>query len=224
MLAASPPGAGRADFAALARSAGTPQVPGLRIVYLSPLGDPAAGEMAQHHRPPDRRAAGLGARAWRQRAGEESAPARRDAVGRDRRHGLLGDAGDRGHHPRRRRQPQRQQVHRQLQDLSPGHPAQFDRRGIRRQLSRRRARRRPTSRPRRGWCWCASCRSATASRSSASTRTTGSTTRITATARAAIWRSGARARLRAGSRAARSMSGSGAASAAGREMSAGSPH
>jgi hypothetical protein len=30
-----------AGFAALARSAGTPQVPGLRIVYLSPLGDPA---------------------------------------------------------------------------------------------------------------------------------------------------------------------------------------
>ena len=30
-----------AAFAALARSAGTPQVPGLRIVYLSPLGDPA---------------------------------------------------------------------------------------------------------------------------------------------------------------------------------------
>jgi hypothetical protein len=30
-----------ADFARLAHSAGTPQVPGLRIVYLSPLGDPA---------------------------------------------------------------------------------------------------------------------------------------------------------------------------------------
>ena len=29
------------DFARLARSAGTPQIPGLRIVYLSPLGDPA---------------------------------------------------------------------------------------------------------------------------------------------------------------------------------------
>jgi hypothetical protein len=29
------------DFAKLARSAGTPQIPGLTIVYLSPLGDPA---------------------------------------------------------------------------------------------------------------------------------------------------------------------------------------
>src|SRR4051812_5543244 len=28
------------DFAALAKSAGTPQVPGLKIVYLVPLGDP----------------------------------------------------------------------------------------------------------------------------------------------------------------------------------------
>jgi hypothetical protein len=31
-----------ADFSKLARSAGQPQIPGLRIVYLSPLGDPAA--------------------------------------------------------------------------------------------------------------------------------------------------------------------------------------
>jgi hypothetical protein len=30
-----------ASFADLARSAGTPQIPGLKIVYLSPLGDPA---------------------------------------------------------------------------------------------------------------------------------------------------------------------------------------
>jgi hypothetical protein len=30
-----------ADFAALARSAGEPQIPGLRIVYLSPLGNPS---------------------------------------------------------------------------------------------------------------------------------------------------------------------------------------
>jgi hypothetical protein len=30
-----------ADFARLARSAGTPQIPGARIVYLSPLGNPA---------------------------------------------------------------------------------------------------------------------------------------------------------------------------------------
>src|SRR5258708_30173188 len=30
------------DFAKLARSAGTPEIPGLKIVYLSPLGDPKA--------------------------------------------------------------------------------------------------------------------------------------------------------------------------------------
>jgi hypothetical protein len=34
-------GQGEAGFAAIARSAGTPQVPGLRMVYLSPLGNPA---------------------------------------------------------------------------------------------------------------------------------------------------------------------------------------
>ena len=33
--------AGRSDFAKLARSAGQPQIPGLRIVYLTQLGDPA---------------------------------------------------------------------------------------------------------------------------------------------------------------------------------------
>jgi len=32
---------GEPDFARLARSPGTPQIPGLRIVYLTPLGDPA---------------------------------------------------------------------------------------------------------------------------------------------------------------------------------------
>src|SRR5262245_63403280 len=31
---------GQASFAELARSAGTPQIPGLNIVYLTPLGDP----------------------------------------------------------------------------------------------------------------------------------------------------------------------------------------
>jgi hypothetical protein len=43
-LALMPGAAGaqtESGFAALARSAGTPQVPGLRIVYLSPLGDPS---------------------------------------------------------------------------------------------------------------------------------------------------------------------------------------
>jgi hypothetical protein len=45
MLATGAAGAqDKAGFAALARSAGTPQVPGLHIVYLSPLGDPAAAK------------------------------------------------------------------------------------------------------------------------------------------------------------------------------------
>ena len=35
------PAQDRVDLAMLARSAGTPQIPGLRIVYLNPLGDPA---------------------------------------------------------------------------------------------------------------------------------------------------------------------------------------
>lgn len=40
-LLISPGAQAQSDFARLARSAGTPQIPGLHIVYLSPLGDPA---------------------------------------------------------------------------------------------------------------------------------------------------------------------------------------
>ncbi len=40
LLLSGPAFAQDADFATLARSAGTPQIPGLHIVYLSPLGDP----------------------------------------------------------------------------------------------------------------------------------------------------------------------------------------
>jgi N-acetylmuramoyl-L-alanine amidase-like protein len=40
-LSLTPASAQDADFARLARSAGRPQIPGLTIVYLSPLGDPA---------------------------------------------------------------------------------------------------------------------------------------------------------------------------------------
>ena len=40
LLSMAPAVAQDADFSKLARSAGTPQIPGLRIVYLSPLGDP----------------------------------------------------------------------------------------------------------------------------------------------------------------------------------------
>src|SRR6476469_8571749 len=40
-LLALAPAAVAEDFAALARSAGAPQIPGLKIVYLTQLGDPA---------------------------------------------------------------------------------------------------------------------------------------------------------------------------------------
>ena len=36
------------DICALARQSGTPQIPGLNIVYLSPLGDPAAAQHWKH--------------------------------------------------------------------------------------------------------------------------------------------------------------------------------
>ena len=39
-----------ASFAELASSAGTPQIPGLHIVYLAPLGNPARGAVEEHHR------------------------------------------------------------------------------------------------------------------------------------------------------------------------------
>ena len=41
MLAVTLAAAQPADFAVLARSAGTPKIPGLNIVYLTPLGDPS---------------------------------------------------------------------------------------------------------------------------------------------------------------------------------------
>ena len=96
--------------------------------------------LAQHHRAPDRRAGRLGPRR-RRAAGQESDPARRHRLGRNRRHGVLGGAGNPGSDPYRRRRPQRQQVHRQRPDLSSGQRGHLDRGGIRRQLSRRDARR-----------------------------------------------------------------------------------
>ena len=111
-------GAGRTDFAKFAKSAGQPQIPGLRIVYLTPLGDPAQAPWKNIILHQTEGAPGS-ARAMA-KARRSNPKARRDAVGRNRRHGLLVGAGDRRHHPWRRRQPQRQQVHRQFQDLPPG--------------------------------------------------------------------------------------------------------
>ena len=172
------------DFARLARSAGTPQIPGLNIVYLSPLGDPRRSAVEEHHPASDRGAGGLGGGAGAP-AGRQSEEARRHALGRDRRHGVLGDAGDRCHHPWRRRQPQRQQVHSESHDLPPGGRGELDRRRIRRKLSRRAQSPRPRNNSPRRSFWSVSFRSVTGYRPSACSPTTGSTTRTTAIARAA---------------------------------------
>ena len=78
------------DLAAIARASGTPDIPGLKMVWLAPWGELVKSpSLAQHHRAPDRRAGRLGARR-RAGAGEEPDPARRHGLGRDRRHGVLG--------------------------------------------------------------------------------------------------------------------------------------
>ena len=84
------------SFSDLARSNGTPQVPGLSIVYLSPLGDPklAAWKNVVVHQTEG--PAGS-AHAMAEAPGRQSDGARRHALGRDRRYGLLVGAGDR--HP-----------------------------------------------------------------------------------------------------------------------------
>ena len=147
------PSAQTPDLATIARASGTPDIPGLKMVWLAPWGEPRKSpSLAQHHRAPDRRAGRLGAR---RRAGavEEPDPARRHGLGRNRRHGVLGGRRTSGSDPWRRRQPQRQQVYRQRPDLSAGGRQQFGRRRIRRQFSRRDARARPRRRSRRGRSW-----------------------------------------------------------------------
>ena len=79
-------------------ASGTPEIPGLKMVWLAPWGDRRTGAVAQHHRAPDRRPGRLGAQR-RARAGEEPDPARRHHLGRNRRHGVLGGAGNRDHRP-----------------------------------------------------------------------------------------------------------------------------
>ena len=55
------------DFATLARSAGQPQIPGLRIVYLDEARRSGAGAVAEHHPAPDRRRARRGRGHWPRR-------------------------------------------------------------------------------------------------------------------------------------------------------------
>ena len=143
--------------------------------------------LEEHHRAPDRGAGRIGARR-RGRAAQESDAARRHGLGRDRRGGLLGGVRRSGADPYRRRRPQRQQIHRQQQDLSPGQQGHLDRRRVRRQLSRRDAAGDRRRRSMHGGSSCRSCARATTFRSIASMRTTGSTSRTSAIARAARWR------------------------------------
>ena len=150
----APAAAQTPDLAALARASGTPEIPGLKMVWLAPWGDVVESpSLAQHHRAPDRGAGRLGARR-RAGAGEKPDAARRHGLGRNRRHGLLGGAGEPGADPYRRRRSQRQQIHRQRPDLSSGQQGHLDRGGIRRQLSRRDAAAPPRRRSRRGGFWC----------------------------------------------------------------------
>src|SRR5476649_2336915 len=100
------------DLAPIAKASGTPDIPGLKVVWLAPWGEVAGPSVAQHHRASDRRAVRL--RAARSiGASQESGAARRHGLGRNRRHGILGGAGNARHAAWRRRQSQRQQVHRQ---------------------------------------------------------------------------------------------------------------
>ena len=175
-------------FAEIAKIAGEPQVPGLTIVYLTPLGDPRlapwkniivhqtegpAGSALAMAKRQARNPMVRGVTLWVETDGTVYWATPESAITA----------------ARRRRQPQRQQVHRQQADPPPGDPHQFDRRRVRRQLSRRAEARDRAAGRRLAGAGDSSCRSATASRSNASTRTTGSTTRTTAIARAAISRS-----------------------------------
>ena len=146
--------------------------------------------LAQHHRAPDRGAGRLGAR---RRAGAVQKPdaARRHGLGRDRRHGLLGGRREPGPDPWRRRQPQRQQVHRQQPDLSPGRRATTRSASSSPAIIPTSRAARPRRRSRRGRSSSRCCARATASRSTTSMRTTGSTTRTPAIAKAAARDAGA---------------------------------
>ena len=104
------------SFAQLARSAGMPQVPGLRIVYLAPLGDPAAAPWKNIIVHQTEGPAGS-ARALAERQAKN--PSARGVTLWVETDGTVYWATPEtvDHHPRRRRQPERQQVHRQFADL-----------------------------------------------------------------------------------------------------------
>ena len=69
------------DFRELAKRSGAPQIPGLKIVYLHPLGSTGGRQqVAEHHRASDRRARRLG-QEHGAGAGEEPDQAGRDRFG-----------------------------------------------------------------------------------------------------------------------------------------------
>ena len=96
------------SFSELARSAGTPQVPGLTMVYLSPLGDPRSAPwkniiVHQTEGPP-----GSAHRVAKRQAADPKGALdeARASTTADQ-----GNARNRGDAARRWRQPERQQVH-----------------------------------------------------------------------------------------------------------------
>src|SRR5580698_4229571 len=119
----NPAGAQTPDLSAVARASGTPDIPGLKMVWLSPWGDvkkahPWRNIIVHQTEGPAGSARGG--------AAQEPDPARRHGLGGDRRHGLLGGGGRPGADPYRRRRSQRQQVHRQRPDLPSGQQGYLD--------------------------------------------------------------------------------------------------
>ena len=82
------------SFAELAKSPGKPQFPGLNIVYLAPLGSVADAIRWKHIVVHQTEGPAGSARNGAAERGEEPGQARRHHLGRDRRHGLLGCAGN----------------------------------------------------------------------------------------------------------------------------------
>ena len=124
-------------FDQLAKLSGRPQIPGLNIVYLHPLGRPADANTWRYIIAHQTEGPAGAARSSAMAQFANPTKRGRHAVGGDRRHGLLGDRRERDPDPWRWWQPQRQQVHRQFEDLPHGGQDQFGRGGIRRQFPRR---------------------------------------------------------------------------------------
>ena len=119
-FAMSPASAQTPDLATIARGSGTPEIPGLKMVWLAPWGDVAKAHpwrnIIVHQTEGPAGSARGGAEA------QSKNPTRRGVTVWVETDGTVYWAvrGKSGADPWRRRQPQRQQVHRQRPDLSPG--------------------------------------------------------------------------------------------------------